>query len=144
MADACYQAWKQVEFDHLDLNHDGQLTLQEWNDEQARIKKRLEEARLQMQNEFFRYADSDSNGSLNEKEFEQFLKSRPLGRANASKYLESIGGTMDFNEFVKFEKSVPNDTFPFKFEPFDDDGSISDQLETLDFNILDGDTVNLI
>ncbi|KAE9547158.1 hypothetical protein FO519_009630, partial [Halicephalobus sp. NKZ332] len=122
MVDNCGRAWRKVEFDRLDTNHDGKLSWDEWVAEQNRIKEEQERAELQWRNQSFHLADFDGDGFLNLKEFKQYLENRYLNDSDAQDYLQSLEeGKMNFDQFVDFEKTTPNSTFPVKtysYEPY--------------------------
>lgn len=135
MVDNCGRAYRKIEFDRLDTNskmlnkfrvyqiiiflEDGKLSWDEWIAEQNKIREAQKQAELQWRQSSFKVADLDEDGSLDLDEFKQYLGNRMLDDTNATEYLNSLEGEkMDFDQFVDFEQTTPNSTFPYKSYPY--------------------------
>lgn len=98
------------------FSEDGKLSWDEWMTEQNKIKEELQKMKLALIKETFKYVDRNNDNSLNLKEFKKYLENESLEKKNAKTYLESLGGKMTFDQFVEFEGSTPNATFPYQYD----------------------------
>ena len=72
----------------------------------------MEAAILDHQKFTFDRIDTNNDKLLNKKELTKYLNQRMIESGNLTEYLN--GGKLNFTQFVDFDTSIPNGTFPFK------------------------------